>query len=133
MKRILLLSGGLLVLCACIRFMQPHRSGLLRLWEEWRYPAQRRPPAPDPDILKENRDRWNRKVASEHARLEAKLAKIRSAGLRVDDLEPGMRAAMDRAGAGRHREALLLLNAVEMRIPRRRERFTPADHEEGRP
>ena len=115
------------------RGLDRNRAEILGAWERWRYPAAAAP-KPSPlggQILGELQDQRIKGVSHEFGRVRAEMDEARAKGFSVDRLEPTMTLALNWAKQGRYREALFLINSVEMRIPRKRESVNPAGAGEG--
>lgn len=127
-KRVLLLCA--LFLAAVLGL---YRGDIVTAWRERRYHWRAATPVGPQGqaILAEIRDQRAKAVSKEYGRIRVKMDAARAKGFQVDSLEPTLTLALQWARAGKFREALLLLNTVEMRIPREKERVVPAAEGEG--
>lgn len=129
MKRLLIASGAVLALGVAALCALRLRGPAAALWERLRYPPSKGP-AVTPmggQILEERRREWVRRISQDYARIRGKMDDARKKGLDVAALEPKLAHALEAARLGRYREALMLLNLVEVRIPEKRERVVPAE------
>jgi hypothetical protein len=103
-------------------------------WETARYAAPATRAGPDPlaaPIESERREQWVRKVSKAYARTRVAMDGARSKGHDVSHLEPKLTRAMQMAKDGRFRDALFLMNLIEVRVPQHRERVVPAGQGDG--
>lgn len=128
MKRVLLLSAALLAAAGLIAVLDRFQGDIAAAWQQRRYP-RRAAASVGPQgraILAEIRDQRAREVSKEYGRIRARMDEARAKGAPVAALEPTLELALKLARAGKFREAMRLLNAVELRVPRGGEGVVPA-------
>ena len=106
---------------------KPYSSYPRRWYEHWRYPPQGVGAPASSDILAELESKDRRRIEGMHQRIMELLRKSDEEGY---DVSPLRRRADDAAALNdaRHRpEAMRLLSAIEMEIPRKKVQYIPMD------
>ena len=96
----------------------------------WRYPPQGGASPQGLEILAENEKREAHRVEARYRRLLAQLGAARAEGFEITALENKAKAALTLNIAAYRRQAVTILNEIEMALPRKPSQYIPMGHSE---
>ncbi|MBI4387075.1 MAG: hypothetical protein HY551_06810 [Elusimicrobia bacterium] len=121
MRRLILVATGCLVLAGLLWAGLRFGGNLTARRERWRYPAPKGPSVTPMgrEILEKRGEAWVRRFTKSYDGVLLKLTEAQRQGFDISGFEPKVARAVEAARQGRYQDALMLLNVIEVQIPRK--------------